>query len=50
VEYEKSVITTVTLPRPLVRKIDRLVMRGLFPNRADAIRYAVEKLLERYEA
>jgi Arc/MetJ-type ribon-helix-helix transcriptional regulator len=29
-EYEKAVITTVTLPKSLVRKIDRLVTKGFF--------------------
>lgn len=48
-EYEKAVITTVTLPRSLVRKIDKLVTKGAFPTRADAMRYAVERLLKKYE-
>ena len=48
-EYEKAVITTVTLPKSLVMKIDRLVTKGVFPSRADAIRYAVEMLLKKYE-
>jgi hypothetical protein len=48
-EYEKAVITTVTLPKSLVRKLDRLVTKGVFPTRADAVRYAVERLLKRYE-
>jgi Ribbon-helix-helix protein, copG family. len=49
VEHEKAVVTTVTLPRSLVRKIDKLVTKGIFPSRADAVRYAVERLLKRYE-
>lgn len=48
-EYEKAVITTVTLPKSLVMKLDRLVTKGVFPTRADAVRYAVERLLKRYE-
>ncbi|WP_333639466.1 type II toxin-antitoxin system ParD family antitoxin [Pyrobaculum aerophilum] len=47
-EIERTVLTTVTLPKPLVKKIDRLVSRGFFPNRCEAVRYAVEKLLEKY--
>ncbi len=42
----KKAVTTVTLPRSLVMKIDKLVTKGIFPTRADAIRYAVERLLK----
>ncbi|AET31840.1 ribbon-helix-helix domain-containing protein [Pyrobaculum sp. 3827-6] len=48
-EAERAVLTTVTLPASLVKKVDKLVSRGFFPNRCEAVRYAVEKLLEKYE-
>ncbi|ABL88125.1 putative transcriptional regulator, CopG/Arc/MetJ family [Pyrobaculum islandicum DSM 4184] len=47
-EYEKSVVTTVILPKHLVRKIDRLVTRGYFRSRGDVIKYAIENLLKKY--
>lgn len=48
-ETERAALTTVTLPVSLVKKIDRLVSMGFFPNRCEAVRYAIEKLLEKYE-
>ncbi|ACB40262.1 ribbon-helix-helix domain-containing protein [Pyrobaculum neutrophilum] len=49
-EYERSNVTTVILPKALIRKVDRLVTSGYFKNRGDAIKYAVERLLEKYSA
>lgn len=36
---------TVYFPRALIKKLDNLIERGLYPNRAEAIRLAVRDLV-----
>ncbi len=38
-------LITLHMPEELVREIDELVAKGVFPSRSEAIRYAVVKLL-----
>jgi Arc/MetJ-type ribon-helix-helix transcriptional regulator len=40
-------VVTVHLPEAYVEAIDQLVKKGLYPNRAEAIRMAVRDLLRR---
>jgi antitoxin ParD1/3/4 len=40
-------VVTVHLPEAYVEAIDELVKRGLYPNRAEAIRMAVRDLIRR---
>jgi len=38
-------LLTLYLPERYVRELDRLVKKGYYPNRAEAIRFAVRDLL-----
>ncbi|RLF96294.1 CopG family transcriptional regulator [Thermococci archaeon] len=40
-------LVSVQVPEKYVDDIDRLVVDGSFPNRSEAIRYAVRELLKR---
>jgi antitoxin ParD1/3/4 len=40
-------VVTVHLPEAILEAIDELVRRGLYPNRAEAIRMAVRDLIRR---
>lgn len=40
----------ITIERPLLERIDRLVMQAAFPNRSQAIEQAIREKLERLEA
>lgn len=39
-------LITVYLPEPYLRALDRLVTEKFYPNRAEAIRFAVRDLLK----
>ncbi len=43
----KMRLVSVQVPEKYVDDIDRLVVDGSFPNRSEAIRYAVRELLKR---
>lgn len=38
-------VVQVRIPRELVKKVDELVKRGIYPNRSEAIRDAIRRFL-----
>ncbi len=38
-------VVQVRIPREMIKKIDELVKRGVYPNRSEAIRDAVRRFL-----
>jgi len=40
------VVATVHLPREYIEALDQLVKEGMFPSRAEAIRWAVRNMLK----
>ncbi len=38
-------VVQVRIPREMIRRIDTLVKKGIYPNRSEAIRDAVRRLL-----
>jgi len=45
---EKMILITVHLTRQQIEMLDKLVKKRYFPNRSEAIRYAVRRLIEDY--
>jgi len=41
----KMKLITLYLPEPYIRKLDSLVRRKLYPNRAEAIRIAIRDMI-----
>ncbi|RLC73747.1 MAG: hypothetical protein DRI26_00215, partial [Chloroflexi bacterium] len=46
----KLQLITVHLPETIIKALDELVRRGLFPTRSEAIRAATRELLKKYSA
>ena len=44
----KMILITVHLTEQQIKMLDHLVERKLFPNRSEAIRYAIRRLIEEY--
>jgi len=44
-----TMIISVHLPIPLLKRLDELVEKGYFQNRSDAIREAIRRLVRDYE-
>jgi len=42
-------LTTVNIPEGLVKALDKLVQKGLYPDRSYAIRYDLRLLIEEHE-
>ena len=40
---EKMVLISVHLPRQLLEELDKLVKKGVFPNRSEAIRFLLRE-------
>lgn len=45
---EKMILITVHLTRQQIEMLDKLVEKKYFPNRSEAIRYAIRRLIEDY--
>jgi Arc/MetJ-type ribon-helix-helix transcriptional regulator len=45
---ERMVLVSLHAPRQMLEWLDELVRRGRFPNRSEAIRYAIQRLYETY--
>lgn len=45
---DKMVLISFRLPNALLEELDRLVEQGVYKNRSEAVRTAVEIMLERY--
>lgn len=43
------VLITFHIPEELLKKLDEIVARGVFPSRSEAIRFAIIKLIEYIE-
>jgi transcriptional regulator, CopG family len=46
---EPMELISVHLPKPMLAALDNLVRRGIYPNRSEAIRDALAKLLASYK-
>jgi Arc/MetJ-type ribon-helix-helix transcriptional regulator len=45
VRRERVKVVTFKIPRSELKKLDKLVEKGLFKSRSEAIRFAIRKLL-----
>jgi len=44
---ERMILVSFHIPRQMLRELDELVKRGIFPSRSEAIRVAIRNLIEK---